>query len=331
MTTHCSHLPAHVLSPQLHFVCGKGGVGKSVVSCSLAHLFAQKGLSTLLVQVAAKDSHSNLLQCDSIDNQMRRVMPNMHVINLCPRLALQEYVALKLHSKMLSRLLLANPFVRAFTRFAPALAELNMLGKIWYHAYEKNSLGKFRFNRVVVDCPATGHGIRFLRVARVTQLSMQHGPVAKEAKQVADTLADPSRALLHIVTRAAQLPATESVQLHQQVQKEPSIHVGAVFVNAVIPALFSASLQQQQLKQLQQGLPQQATHLSTVQQQLHTLHRIGHERMLHEQQQQYWIRFMQRCMHVPLLPLPCIAQPPLQRESICQLSETIGKAADANV
>ena len=52
---------AHILDRQLHFVCGKGGVGKSVVACALARHFHREGNRVLLLQVNAPDSHARLL------------------------------------------------------------------------------------------------------------------------------------------------------------------------------------------------------------------------------------------------------------------------------
>jgi len=46
---------------QIHFVTGKGGVGKSLVACALARCFVAESDRTLLVQVNARDSHAPLL------------------------------------------------------------------------------------------------------------------------------------------------------------------------------------------------------------------------------------------------------------------------------
>ena len=62
------HVP--LLERQLHFVCGKGGVGKSAVACALAAHFRAQGQRVLLAQVNSPDSHAHLMETDEVPNDI---------------------------------------------------------------------------------------------------------------------------------------------------------------------------------------------------------------------------------------------------------------------
>ena len=48
-------------SNKIHFICGKGGVGKSVIACTLARSISSLNKKVLLIQVNTLDSHSDFL------------------------------------------------------------------------------------------------------------------------------------------------------------------------------------------------------------------------------------------------------------------------------
>src|SRR5687767_6989668 len=92
-----------VLGRQLHYVCGKGGVGKSVVACALARAFHDQGKSVLLVQVNAADSHSRLLETSSIGPEIKEVERGFYVVNSTPAAAMKEYALMTLRFEALYR------------------------------------------------------------------------------------------------------------------------------------------------------------------------------------------------------------------------------------
>ncbi len=224
--------------PQLHFICGKGGVGKSTYACALAKHFTQKKLRTLLVQVNASDSHSAILKTTFIDSTLRQAEPLLWVVNVTPKDSLREYLLLKVPSPQLYRLIFESPLLRSFLKFVPALAELNMLGKIWYHAQEKNE-EETRYQRIVIDCPATGHGLRFLSVAKVTYEGIKKGGIAEEALQIASMIADAKRSALHIITLPEEMAVNEALHLMQEVQNSKVIALYMLVINGLSKAIFS--------------------------------------------------------------------------------------------
>jgi anion-transporting ArsA/GET3 family ATPase len=226
------------MTPQLHFVCGKGGVGKSTFSCALALHFVQQNQRTLLVQVNAKDSHSQMLESAPIGPEVIKISPLLWAANVTPDASLHEYLMLKLHSERLYKLVFDNGFMRSFLKFTPSLAELNMLGKIWFHAQQKDADGKPVYARVVVDCPATGHGYRFLRVAQVTYESVHRGAIASEALAMAKTIADPEQALVHLVSLPQEMPASEAIELATKIEASNVSRVGSLVINNVTQRLF---------------------------------------------------------------------------------------------
>lgn len=230
------------LSAALHFVCGKGGVGRSVVSCVLAKYFAKEGFKTLLVQVNAKDSHTAILGCSPIQNAIQELGGNLHAINVDPQNALTEYLEIKLHSKTAARFFLAQRGVRHFLQFVPSLAELNMLGKIWFHLKE-NGISEFAkssnmYDKIVVDCPATGHGLKFIEVAKTIALAVKWGPIAKEAQDISKTIHSATKCRVHVVGWPEELPIQEGVELWDKLGA-CKLTPGYFWLNGCQPTLFS--------------------------------------------------------------------------------------------
>lgn len=224
------------------FVTGKGGVGKSAVACALATHFADRGHPTLLAQVNARDSHGPMLATPPIDGELHVVDQKLSVVNMRPDLALHEYAKIVLRFETVVNALLENRVARAFLRFVPALAELTMLGKIWFHAEEQVS-GRPRFARIVVDAPSTGHGLGFLRVARVAHDATGGiGPMAEKTRAMQAVLTDPQRSALHVVTLAEEMPVNETKELVLAARSDALPPLGLCIVNALVEPLFVGGL-----------------------------------------------------------------------------------------
>lgn len=228
------------LDRQIHFVSGKGGVGKSSVACALALLFRDQGHRVLLAQVHAADSHTRLLDLPGVGPEVEEVEEGLFAVNMTPEAALHEYVLLKLKIEALSKLAVENRVVQRFLRFIPSMAELNMLGKIWFHAEETAPGGGPRFDRIVVDSPSTGHGLGFLRVSQVVRDVVRAGPVAVEAGHMARTFEDAARTRLHVVTLPEDMPTNETLQFVAEVRRTKVAPLGYVVVNGVMEPRFDA-------------------------------------------------------------------------------------------
>lgn len=229
-----------LLTRQLHFVCGKGGVGKSVVSCALARSFHDSGKSVLLVQVNAADSHARLLDTAPVTAELREIERGFTVVNVTPAAAMKEYALLTLRFEALYRTVFENRLTKAFLRFLPSLPELTMQGKIWHHAEEREE-GRPRFQRIVVDCPSTGHGLKFLRVARVVADASRVGPMAEKTRRMHAVIEDERRTALHVVALPEELPVNEARDLVEQVRVQKTAPLGAVFLNQRLPRLFDVA------------------------------------------------------------------------------------------
>ncbi len=224
---------------QLHFVTGKGGVGKSFIACALAQRFHDDGDRVLLAQVHARDSHTALLGLASIDENVREAIPRLAVVNLQPAQAMREYALMTLKVEALYRAVFENRVTRTFLRFVPSLDELVMMGKLWFHAEETRDGGDApRFDRIVIDCPSTGHALKLFSIARVITETLHVGPMVEKTRQMAAVFADPSRSAAHLVTLPEELPVNETLELLARLRREQTVRVGHIVVNATQPRLF---------------------------------------------------------------------------------------------
>jgi anion-transporting ArsA/GET3 family ATPase len=305
------------LERQIHFVSGKGGVGKSVVSCALALRFVQEGHRTLLAQVNAADSHGHLLGIDGISERLDEMEEGLFTVNVNPRAALREYALMRLKFETLYKAAIENRVVQRFLRFVPSLQELNMLGKLWFHSQQKLDDGRPRFDRIVVDSPSTGHGLGFLRVSQVIRDVVRQGPIAEEAGNMARTFEDAARTRLHVVTIPEEMPTNETFEFVRRVRESRVAPLGYVFVNGVLPPAFTTA----ERRALEAALPlpggDAAAQLTEV-----LRRRAVRDGLVEEQ----LARLREPELSLPLIELPLLHTDELGREEIQLIGDRIWSA-----
>jgi anion-transporting ArsA/GET3 family ATPase len=219
-------------------VTGKGGVGKTTVCAAEALALAAKGKRVLVAMCNAKERLSAMLGSPPIGPRVSQVGESVWAVNMRPDDALEEYGTLVLHSRALYRALFDNRYVRAFLRAVPGMQEWSMLGKAWWHTTEKLPDGSFKYDVVLLDAPATGHGLDMLRVPKVILEVVPPGLLRRDAERAMALLQDPQTCAVVLVTVPEEMPTTETVELARALT-QLGLPVQRVVVNCVLPPLFS--------------------------------------------------------------------------------------------
>lgn len=220
-------------------VTGKGGVGKTTVCAAEALALAAQGKRVLVAMCNAKERLSTMLGSDLIGSEVQLVRRNVWAVNIDPERAIEEYGMMMLKVHALSKALFDNRYTRAFFRAVPGLYEWSMLGKAWWHTTEKNSDGGWKFDVVILDAPATGHGLDMLRVPKVIVDVVPPGILRRDAEQAWKLFQDPRNCAVVLVTLPEEMPTTETIELAASLKNELHLPLGQIVVNGVLPPLFS--------------------------------------------------------------------------------------------
>lgn len=222
------------------FITGKGGVGKTTVTAALGMALAGSGKRVLLAVTSPRERLSNLLGVPPIGTDITEVMPGLSAVTLSAEVAIREYGHLKLKSRVLADTLFDNRYVQGFFAGAPGLKEWALLGKAWYHSIEEID-GAPRFDTVLFDAPATGHGLDMLRVPKVIVELSPPGLLRTDAERAWRMFQDPGQSGVVVVTLPEELPVNETEELVAALRNEIALPIAALVVNAVRPDLFDAT------------------------------------------------------------------------------------------
>jgi anion-transporting ArsA/GET3 family ATPase len=220
-------------------VAGKGGVGKTTVCAAEALALAAKGKRVLVCMCNAKERLSSMLGSELIGADVKLVAPNVWAVNMDPELALAEYGMMTLHSKTLFKLLFDNKYVRTFFRAVPGMQEWTLLGKAWWHTTETRADGSWLYDVVILDAPATGHGLDMLRVPKIILDLVPPGLLRRDAERAWKMFRDPKLSAVVLVTLPEEMPTTETIDLAHALRDELELPIGKIVVNCVLPPLFS--------------------------------------------------------------------------------------------
>ncbi|MGZ4708258.1 MAG: ArsA family ATPase [Acidimicrobiales bacterium] len=223
---------------RLVIVAGKGGVGKTTVSAALARAAALAGLSTLIVEVEGKSGLATLFGQPAFDYEEVTLSvgggpdgaADVSARTLTPDDALVEYLEDHGMSRI-SRRLVSTGAVDMVATAAPGIKDILILGKV------KQLEQKRRADLIVLDAPASGHAISFLRSARGLLDAVRVGPINAQARDVLDLLTDPERCQVVLVTLPEETPVNELVETAYSLEDEVGVSLGPVVVNGTYPEI----------------------------------------------------------------------------------------------
>ena len=225
------------LARRFHLITGKGGVGKSALSAALALSFARQGHRTLLCELDPRSPQSGHFGLSPAPGLLRPLSEQAPLwgVNIELKAALIEYGQLKLRFQRLSELFLDNPLTNALVDLLPGVSSLVMLGKAFHHEREERR-GSPRWDRIVVDAPATGHGLALLKLPELIRSTIRRGNLHREAAEMWSLLCDTRRSAIHVVTLPERLPLVEARELWIQLAEELQVSAGLIFLNRLPPS-----------------------------------------------------------------------------------------------
>ncbi|HJL18172.1 MAG TPA: ArsA-related P-loop ATPase [Sandaracinaceae bacterium LLY-WYZ-13_1] len=236
------------LSP-IVLVTGKGGVGKTTLAAGLAEAAARRDGKATLVEFGDAESGRRVLGS--------RSKVKHEVVE--PKEALEKSVGRLLGSKMLAKIFIGNFAVRRMLRAAPALRELAMLDAVGQIA--DRAQGK----RVVVDMPATGHGLAWLRLPMQMRDLFGSGGLYELSERLVHRLVAPRACSVVVVTLPERMVLQETLELCAALEREVGMPPARLVVNRFPTPLPGGALAQARaMSEGGEALSDEAGHLVEV-------------------------------------------------------------------
>ena len=217
---------------EIHFVTGKGGVGKSVVAAALAFKQAQAGKKVLLVELGDQSFFKDFFEISEVGFQPKKLTTNLDIALWKGETCLREYATYLIKVDSLAKIFFENSVMKAFINVAPALPELAIMGKIT--SGPRNHGPPLPYDVLVVDAYATGHFMALMEAPKGMAQAVKVGPMGEQSRSIDAVLRNEELCHYHVVSLPEELPMKEAVELVTQLNKEFGLKPELV-LNKILP------------------------------------------------------------------------------------------------
>jgi anion-transporting ArsA/GET3 family ATPase len=312
-----------LLARRVVVLSGKGGVGKSVVGAALALAARDRGRRVLFVEVAAPVEAASLWGRRPSRGTETEVLPGLFTVNLDPRQVMDEYVRHVVKLELILHKVLESPIYRRFLAAAPGLKELMVLGKIMMLEEARvRFTSRPLWDLIVVDAPATGHGLAFLKVPLVATSAVPVGPIAHNARRVLNLLRDPARTALLVVAIPEEMAVVEGLQFERLAAQELRVRPSAFVLNACHERRFSAQDEAAVLRLTAEGKDGELADGVPLEAALRAARRQIRRRKLTS----FYQARLKRALDVPLVSLPYLFREQIRVEDLRLLADRLEAA-----
>jgi anion-transporting ArsA/GET3 family ATPase len=211
-------------------VAGKGGVGKSVTTATMAVLAARIGLRVLVVELEGRPEVPYSLGIEGplqAEPTLLCEHPNggqLIAQRIRPDDALVEWLRARSLGAFVKRL--RSTGALELVSFAiPGIREVLVLGKL------KSIETEGRYDLIVVDAPATGHAMTLLTSPAGLAQAARGGPVRRIADEVVAMLSDPARCRVLLVALPRELAVDETIEAAFEVEDRAGVMLSDVVMN----------------------------------------------------------------------------------------------------
>ncbi|HKZ12357.1 MAG TPA: ArsA family ATPase [Solirubrobacterales bacterium] len=302
-----------MLDKRLVIVTGKGGVGKTTVSVALGMRAAAEGKRTIVCEVAAQENASRMFEHTTVGFHEVELEENLWAISIDPDESMREYVLLQLKVRAMRDMLFRSRIFNYLAAATPGLKELVTIGKIWELAQLDRKVKSGRkYDTVIVDAPATGHGVGFLQTPRTFANIARVGPIHSQAQTLDNFITDHENTGVAIVALPEEMPVNESAALEHDLVEEVGVAVDRVYLNGLYPERFSKE-EAESLRALaagEDGAPKAAARAA--------LSEFGRARSQRAQ-----LARLRRRAQAPVKTLPFLFEPDLGPEAARRLSRRL--------
>ena len=220
---------------------GKGGVGRTTVAYALARAAAARGKRVIVCEIAEQERGSAIFGRRPVGFSETRLSKRLWSISIDPGRAIREYLETQLPVRAMSEVLARSRIFNYLAAATPGLQEMVTVGKVWELALDRRKLrdAPRTYDLVIVDAPATGHGVALLRTPGSFKELAGGGPMARQAGLIESTLRDHEFTGVAIVAAGEEMAVNESLALASALGDDFAID--EVLANGMYPQRFTAA------------------------------------------------------------------------------------------
>jgi anion-transporting ArsA/GET3 family ATPase len=194
----------------------------------------------IVCEIAAQERGSALFGHPPIGFAETELEPGLWAISIDPDAMVREYLEMLLPVRAMASVLHRSNLFSYLAAATPGLREVVSAGKAYELTLDERRAPGHRggYDLVIVDAPATGHGIGLLEAPGTFRRIARKGPLADQAARIETLITDPVATGVAIVAIPEEMAVNESAELAEALAAA-GVALDGIFVNGLLPDRFS--------------------------------------------------------------------------------------------